>query len=424
MHLPIALLVCCIWAAGCQNHPTERPYRVESKYSVADPQFARTMNSLLGPPLVGGNETKTLLNGDQIFPAMLDAIASAKRTINFETFIYWSGNIGTRFTDALVERAENGVAVNVIIDSVGSDKVDHRTIQRLKDAGVKLVIYHPLKWYSFNLTDAQKLDNRTHRKLLIMDGEVGFTGGAGIADEWTGNADSPKHWRDTHYCVRGPVVAQLQAAFADNWMEATGRVLQGDDYFPPLKSVGTGRGELAQVFKSSPTNGSESMQLLFLMSIATAQKNVRLATAYFVPDKRTTDALLAARRRGVSVQILVPGKHIDVKVVRSASRAKWGDLLKNGVEVFEYQPTMFHCKQLVVDDRWTCIGSANIDNRSFRANDEANLNVLDEAFAAEQIRAFEDDLRNAKQITYKEWRHRPLHTKMWEKFTAMFGSLM
>jgi cardiolipin synthase len=417
----LSLLVAAAVAAGCQNGPTDRPYEIAHRFSVADPQFARTMNSLLGPPLVDGNQVTTLLNGEQIFPAMLDAIASAKRTINFETFVYWRGETGDRFADALVDRARAGVKVNVIIDSVGSDKVDHQALKRFKDAGVKLVMYHALKWYSVNLTFAQRLDNRTHRKLLVVDGRVGFTGGVGIADEWNGNADALDHWRDTHYRLLGPAVAQLQAAFADNWTESTGLVLQGDEYFPELKPAGT---QPAQVFKSSPTNGSESMQLMFLLSLAAADANVRMASAYFVPDKLTTEALLAARRRGARVQIIVPGKNIDVKVVRSASRAKWGALLTAGVEIYEYQPTMFHCKQLIIDDRWVSIGSANIDERSFRANDEANINVLDQVFAAEQIKVFEEDLKRSRQITYDGWRRRPLHTKLWEAFTKNFGFLM
>ena len=417
--IAMSLLVACVCACGCENGPTDKPYRMEHEYSVADPQFARTIGSLLGPPLIGGNETTTLLNGYQIFPAMLEAIVSAQKSINFETYIYWSGEVGEAFTAALAERAQAGVAVHLIIDSVGSDRVSRGQLERLKDAGVKIVKYHPLQWY--NLTTASKLDNRTHRKLLIVDGVVGFTGGAGIADDWAGNADSPEHWRDTHYRLRGPAVAQLQAAFVDNWMESTGIVLHGDDYFPEIEQAGS---QLAQVFKSSPTGGSESMQLMYLLSIAAARQNIRLASSYFVPDDLTIKSIIAARKRGVRVQVIVPGKIMDVKVVRSASRARWGGMLKAGVEIYEYQPTMFHCKQLIVDDRWVSIGSSNIDNLSFRKNDEANLNVLDEAFAAEQIKVFETDLKSSKQVTYDAWRRRPLHTKMWEGFTAMFGFLM
>src|SRR6185503_12618268 len=215
------LLIVCL-TAGCGSSPTDKPYSIDVKYGVDDPQFARTMGSLLGPPIVGGNSTSTLVNGDRIFPAMLEAVRSARKTINFETFIYWSGTVGKEFSDALAERAAKGVKVHLIIDSIGSGNIDRKHVARMKEAGVKIVSYHPLQWY--NLTSAQKLNNRTHRKLLIVDGTVGFTGGAGIADYWLGNADSPKHWRDTHYMLRGPAVAHLQAAFLDNWMEATGKV--------------------------------------------------------------------------------------------------------------------------------------------------------------------------------------------------------
>jgi len=414
--LLVLLAAICI---GCKTGPTDHPYRIESQYAVSDPQFARTMGSLLGPPLIGGSTTTTLINGDQIFPAMLDAIRDAKTSVNFETYIYWSGEIGSKLSKALADKAAEGVAVHVIIDSIGSDRIDGKYFKQMAAAGVQIVRYHPLAWY--NLADGKKLENRTHRKLLIVDGKVGFTGGAGIADEWLGNADSPKHWRDTHYMIKGPAVAQLQAAFLDNWMETTGRVLHGDDYFPPLESTGS---QLTQVFKSSPNGGSESMELMYLLSISAAQKNIRLASAYFVPDDLTIKTLLNARERGVHVQIIVPGPNIDVKIVRRASRGRWGEMLKSGIEIFEYQPTMFHVKQMIVDDRWVSIGSANLDNRSFRMNDEANVNILDEAFAAEQIKIFEDDLQNSNQITYEKWQRRPMGTKMMETFATLFGFLM
>ena len=416
--LPVLALAFCL--LGCaDDKPTEHPYRVEHRHAIGSGEFERTVGNLLGPPLVAGNAVTTLVNGDQIFPPMLEAIRAAKRTIDFETYIYWRGEIGQKFTDALSERASNGVEVHVILDVVGSDKIDKQYVKRMRDAGAKVVEFHHLKLYDW--TSAQKLNNRTHRKLLIVDGEVGFTGGVGIADEWAGNADSPKHYRDTHYQLQGSVVAQLQAAFADNWMGSTGEVIHGDAYFPELHDSGKLR---AQVFKSSPQGGSESMELLYLLSMAAAEKNIRLGSAYFVPDDLTIRTLIDATKRGVSVQIIVPGKLIDEKVVRPASRARWGELLKAGVEIYEYQPTMYHSKQMIVDDAWVSIGSANLDNRSFRLNAEANLNVMDRDFAQEQIRVFEDDLAQCKQITYEQWQHRPANEKMFESFAAVFGWLM
>jgi cardiolipin synthase A/B len=404
---------------GCSHGPTERPYKMTHEYGVDDPQFRRSMGNLLGPAIIEGNSITTLVNGDKIFPAMLDAIRSAKKTINFETYIYWSGQTGAQFASALSERAANGVKVRVMIDSYGSGRVDQRHLKQMEQAGAQVVKYHPVHWYA--LTASQKANNRTHRKLLIVDGQIGFTGGVGVADEWLGDADSPKHWRDTHYMIKGPAVAQLQAAFTDNWMETTGQVLQGDAFFPPLSEAGK---QPAQVFKSSPEGDSESMELMHLLSLAAAKKNIRLASAYFVPDQLTIQTLLEARKRGVSVQIIVPGEKIDEKSVRRASRARWGEMLRSGVEIYEYQPTMFHCKLMIVDDLWVSIGSSNLDNRSFQLNDEANLNVLDRTFAQEQIRLFDEDLSKSKRIGYKEWQKRPGLEKLMEGIATIFGFLM
>jgi cardiolipin synthase len=292
----------------------------------------------------------------------------------------------------------------------------------LRDAGVRIVRYHPLRWYNLDFySTARKLNNRTHRKLLIVDGQTGFTGGVGIADEWLGNADAKDHWRDTHYKIEGPAVAQLQAAFADNWMEATGQVLLGETYFPALEKAGD---QAAQVFKSSPDAGSESMELMYLLSLNAARQNIRIESAYFVPNGQTIDALVQARRRGVAVQIIVPGKEIDMKSVRKASRARWGDLLRAGVEIHEFQPTMIHCKLMVIDGGLVSIGSANFDNLSFRLNDEANLNVMDEQFAREQIKVFADDLSRSRRITLEEWKSRPVWEKLSEFTATLFGGRM
>ena len=413
--LLLAFLAALVFAAGCTGKPPGYPFVVESLYGVDDPQFARTMGTLLGPPLDGGNAVRTLVNGDRIFPAMLEAIRGARRTITFETFIYWEGNIGRQFTDALCERARAGVKVHLLIDAVGSARVDKAYLKEMTDAGAEVRLFHPLRW--FDIGSAARLNNRTHRKLLVVDGRVGFTGGVGVADEWREDAQDPQHWRDTHYRVDGPIVGQLQAAFVDNWVETTGRVLHGEAYFPPMEAAG---GQFAQVFKSSPKgSGSESMQIMYLLSFAAARQHIRLGTAYFVPDDLTIRALLAARERGVRVQVIVPGKLTDLPITRNASRALWGDLLRAGVEVLEYQPTMYHCKVLVVDGRWVSIGSANLDNRSFRLNAEANLNVLDPEFAAEQARLFDEDLKRCRRISYQEWKNRPFGQKFKEGMAAL-----
>jgi len=384
---------------------------VQGGYAVDDPRFLHVAGVLLGPPVIGGNRYRVLKNGDEIFPAMLDAIRGAKRSITFETYIYWSGEIGRRFADALSERARAGVPVHVLLDWVGSSKMDPALLDELRKSGAQVLKYHPPHWSHLG-----RLNNRTHRKLLIVDGRIGFTCGVGIAEKWTGHAQDPDHWRDTHVRIEGPAVAQMQAVFLDNWIKSTGEVLVGDAYFPIVAPVGDG---LAQVFASSPSGGSESMELMMLLAITSAQRTIRISNAYFVPNELAMKALVDARARGVKVQVIVPGQWIDTETVRSASRATWGRLLDAGVEIFEYQPTMFHCKVLVVDDFLVSIGSTNFDNRSFRLNDEANLNVYDAAFARQQSAIFEEDRARSKRVTRAQWERRPWTERVEEQGAAL-----
>ncbi|WP_293778758.1 cardiolipin synthase [uncultured Oxalicibacterium sp.] len=385
-------------------------------YSIDDPQFERSMGALLGPAIVHGNRTQALINGEEIFPAMLEAIRGAQKSINFETYIYWSEAIGKEFAEAFAERARAGVKVHVLIDWVGSSKMEQSYLDIMEQAGVEVRKYHPLKWYN-----VARINNRTHRKLLVVDGKIGFTGGVGIAGQWTGNAQDPDHWRDSHYRVEGPVVAQMQAVAIDNWIKTTGEVLDGPDYFPPLEAVGDHH---AQMFSSSPQGGSESMRLMYLMSMTAAQKTLHLSISYFVPDDMTRRVLIDAAKRGVKVQIIVPGEHMDVDVVRRSSRGMWGELLQAGIEIYEYEPTMYHCKVMIVDGLMVSVGSTNFDDRSFRLNDEANLNIYNAAFAAEQIKVFEDDLRHAHRITYEEWQNRPFSEKVHERIASWLGPLL
>jgi cardiolipin synthase len=385
---------------------------VDHLYGLGSPQFKRSMGTLLGPALLEGNKVDVLLNGDQIFPAMLAAIQGARRSITFETYIYWSGKIGKQFADALCDRARAGVAVHLLLDWVGAGKIDRATVESMKEAGVEVEKYRPLKWH--NLT---RLNNRTHRKLLVVDGAIGFTGGVGIADIWSGHAQDPDHWRDSHFRLEGPAVAQMQSAFLDNWLKLKPRTLHGDDYFPPLQSAGEACG---QVFKSSFGEGSESARLMYLLSIASAERSILLSNSYFVPDQVAVAQLVAARRRGVRVEIIVPGKHTDSQVVRKASRAQWKALLEAGVEIHEYQPTMYHVKVMVVDGIWASVGSTNFDPRSFSLNDEANLNVMDAEFARQQEQVFEDDKLQSRRITLEMWRNRPL----WERFQERLAGLL
>lgn len=387
--------------------------RLPRLYPVADEQFPRTMGMILTPALVSGNRIENLLNGDETFPAMLSAIRSAQRTITFETYIFWSGSIGREFAEALIGRAQHGVRVHILFDWIGG-KLDDALLTRMREAGVEIRRYNTPHWYNLD-----KLNNRTHRKLLVVDGQVGFTGGVGIADPWRGHAQDPQHWRDTHFRATGPVVAQMQSAFVDNWMQATGEVLHGSRYFPALDAVGP---HTAQVFTSSPGGGGESMQLMYLLSITAAAETIRLSASYFVPDSVAINSLVAALKRGVKVQVILPGPYMDVAMVRRASRASWEKLLAAGAEIHEYQPTMYHVKVMIVDALWVSVGSTNFDNRSFSINDEANLNVYDAAFARRQIQVFEEDLKHSRRVTLEEWENRPWPDKVLDFAASLLSS--
>lgn len=406
----LVILVAVNLSSGGQQVERE----IDHAYGIDDPQFIRAMGTLLGPAILEGNRIQTFLNGDQIFPAMLEAIRGARKTVTFETYIYWSGEIGKEFAEALSDRARAGVRVHLLLDFVGAGKMDDEQLEAMEAAGVEVKKYRPLHWYNLS-----RMNNRTHRKLLVVDGRVGFTGGVGIADIWLGHAQDSLHWRDTHFRLEGPAVAQMQAAFLDNWLKVQPKVLHGDDYFPPLDSVGEAQ---AQVFKSSFGKGSESVRLMYLMSIAAARKSILLSNSYFVPDSVAIQALVDARRRGVRVEIIVPGRIIDSKIVRRASRGVWGPLLEAGVVIYEYQPTMYHVKVMVVDGIWSSVGSTNFDNRSFALNDEANLNVLDSAFAAEQERIFEQDRTSAQVMTLEMWQSRPRMEKIKEWFAGLLST--
>ena len=359
----------------------------------------RAMGLMMGPSIVDGNKATELINGDAIFPSMLQAIRGRQETILFETYIYWSGEIGNDFADALAERARSGVKVHVLLDWVGSAKMDDALLDRMKTAGVEVEKFHPLRWYNLG-----RLNNRTHRKLLIVDGAVGFTGGVGIAPLWTGNAQDPDHWRDSHFRVEGPVVAQMQSVMLDNWSKTTGRVLHGEEYFPAAQARGhRERADVRQFAQWRQREHDDDVPA----GHHRGDPQHRLSSAYFVPDDITRQALVAAIQRGVKVRIITPGKHIDAETVRRASRGLWGDLLEAGVQMYEYQPTMYHCKVMIVDGLMTSVGSTNFDVRSFRLNDEANLNIYDAGFAARQTRVFEADLTQSRRVTLTRGRRAP-----------------
>lgn len=359
--------------------------------AVGEPEFLYAAEALTAAPISTGNEIELLVNGDRIFPVFLQTIREAQETLNLLTYVYWRGDIAGEVADALCERARAGVEVNVLLDAVGTAKMDHGLLGEMQDAGVTVALFRPPRPYAL-----KRLNNRTHRKLLIADGRVGMTGGVGIAEEWTGDAQDPEHWRDTHVLVRGPVVRGLQGAFAENWLEATGDVLVGDGHLPGLEPIDDG--SPMQVVRSSAGVGDTNAEALFFLAIACARERLRLTAAYFAPRPAFVQALCDAAARDVDVRILVPGPHIDKEAVRVAGRAVYEELLDRGIRVFEYQPTMLHAKALSIDGAWAAVGSVNFDNRSFALNDEATLCIQQRDFAAALDEQFARDLEVSEEI--------------------------
>jgi cardiolipin synthase len=408
----------CVWlllaCAGCTVTSEQRISKpIRAEYSVDQPQFRVEMTHLLGPPLVEGNQIDVLQNGDEIFPAMLAAIRSARQTIAIEQYIWSPGKVSEQFIEAVVERARAGVRVHIVVDGLGSIKLRSVDRQKLFDAGVQFARFNPPRWFRLF-----KVNHRTHRKIMVVDGTVAFTGGVCIADEWLGNAERPDRWREIHFRIKGPIVAQAQAVFMDNWLETRSELLQGREYI----NASSGAGEaVAQFFKSGPTDAAENARLSYLLAIAAARKSIRLAHAYFVPGDVAIETFVAARQRGVKVEIIVPSK-TDAEIVGQASRSRWPRLLEAGVEFYEYQPGLYHPKIMIVDDVWVTAGSVNFDERSFTMNDEANLNVLDREFAQRLVRVFEQDKSKCRHLTAKDFNRRPWLVRCWEGFVGLFHS--
>jgi cardiolipin synthase len=385
--------------------------RIHSDYSVSEPEFRQGVGHLVGAPLLEGNRITALINGDQIFGAQFEAIRNAKRSITLENFIFRSGKLSAQLVPLLCEKARAGVRVHLIMDSLGCAKLEQPEIAAMEKAGVQFVKYNRTEWHKL-----LRFNHRDHRKILVVDGTIGFTGGACLADEWMGNADTKERWRDTHFRIEGPIVAQVQGVFMDNWMQTQHEVLHGSNYFPILPPAGQ---VYAHCFKTGPRDGVETARLVYLYSIAGARKNIRIAHSYFVPDDLMIETLLEALRRGVKIEIITPGI-IDANVVRRASRARWDELIQAGVEIYEYQPCLFHCKIMIVDDVWVLAGTVNFDNRSFRLNDEDTLNIWDRQMAEEQIKIFESDKARSRRVTAVEYKARPWHIKIIEEFVSLF----
>jgi cardiolipin synthase A/B len=370
--------------------------------------FMRALGGSASADVIGGNRITVLKNGIKIFPALLDAIASARHSVHFSTFIYSSGHIPREFADAFSAAAKRGVEVRMVFDKSGSKNVSPELMAQMRKAGCKVKWFRPIQWYSW-----AKYNHRTHRKLLIIDGTIAFTGGVGIADEWAGDGDSPAHWRDTHVGILGPAVASVQAAFVDNWNEATGELPIDERYFPKLMPAG----ETSMCgIQSNPVFGASSAQRSMAVLIAGASRRLWIANAYFVPPKPFVQALRDAKARGVDVKILLPGRYHDQPAVRRASRRTWGPLLEGGVELYEYDPTMIHCKIVIVDSTVTSIGSINFDPRSFALNAEFGVVALDRALAKQMEDAFVEDLSFSRRVTAEDLRQLPAHERILNLF--------
>jgi cardiolipin synthase A/B len=402
------------YAADSLRHRREGAfgYEIGTDLDVSTPDFVRAAEALTGAPITDGNEAELFVNGDRIFPVFLETIASAKRTLNVQTYVYWRGEIAGEIATAIAERARAGVRCKVILDALGSAQMERSQIRKMREAGAEVILFRPPKPYAI-----KRVANRSHRRILVADGEVGMTGGVGIAEEWTGDADGPDHWRDSHVRVRGPVVRGMQGAFAENWLEGTGEVLAGEGYLPDLQPI-EGGGQM-QLVRSSAKVGDTNAEALYYLAIASARKSIELTAAYFVPRPAFTDALCAAANRGVDVRILVPGPHIDKGFVRVGGRAAYDELLEAGVRLFEYQPTMLHAKTLCVDATWSSVGTINFDNRSFQLHDEITLCVWDERFADRLTEAFADDIERSDEVDAERWRRRALRQRASEAATAV-----
>jgi cardiolipin synthase len=377
------------------------PYTIARRPSldIGSPGFLRVLGALVDAEVHHGARLEVLTNGEVYFEAELAAIREARHSVNLEAYIFHEGRLTRSFLAALSERARAGVAVNMVLDAVGSFSTSKSYFRELCEAGGRVHWYHPIRWYTL-----PRVNNRTHRELIVIDGRVGFIGGSGFADQWLFGRRGRRRWRDTMFRVEGDVVRSLQASFVENWVESAGEILIGAEYFPDCRPAGDAT---ALVVNSSPTTGlSTRGRMLFQTLLACARRSIHITTPYFVPDKSARAEIVRAIQRGVSVQILTPGRHTDQQLTRRSGRRLYGELLRAGARIFEYQSAMMHAKSLVVDELWSVVGSSNFDNRSFGLNDEVNLAARDAAFAQRLLEDFARDVAESRPVSYREWRRR------------------
>lgn len=398
-----------------------RPKRLFTDYvpSVdAEDDFLLALAGMVNAPTRGGGTAETLNNGVEFFPAILEAIHGAERTVTFFTYIFDDGEIGTRILKALIERARAGVRVRLLLDGFGGRNANRTLLQELEDAGGKCHYYRPLHFGKLT-----RFHKRNHRRAIVIDGRIGFTGGASIADEWLGNAESPDHWRDSMFRVTGPLALSLQATFGEAWSNTTGEILIGAEFYPlEAETEESGISVSRHVnLISSPSDEAHPLRKLVWLSFMAARERLYLTNAYFVPDKHMRRALSDRARAGVDVRLLLPNDHTDAKPIRWASHSYYEELMKEGVRIYEYQPTFLHSKTLVVDTKWSVIGSANMDIRSKELNEENVLGILDAGFAEQLEETFFADLKQSREIRPDEWRKRGIGARFLERFFVLFA---
>ena len=381
--------------------PREVPPRVglDHEFCVDDEEFLATMAGATGVPFFEGNRIEILNNGDSFYPAMLEAIAEAEASVTVEAYIYWAGDIGRRFAHALADKRQSGVTVKILLDAVGSSSIGDEILEILEKGKCQLAWYNPVRLYNLG-----RFNHRTHRKSLIIDGRLAFTGGAGIADHWMGSARNKNEWRDTQIRVEGPAVVPLQTGFAHNWLQATGELITGFEFYPAFEKPA---GKLpVQTILSSPETGASTARTFYYLSIAAARRTIYIANPYFVPDQGAIDLLVAAKRRGVDVRIMVAGIYNDNWMARQNSVRLYGPMLKAGVQILEYNHTMLHQKTMVVDGVWATVGTTNFDSRSFAHNEENNVCFCDRELSRQLEHVFMADVKGCTIITLKGWRNR------------------
>jgi len=384
------------------------PYKLHTRLDCSSKQFIYSLHNATLSAVRHDSRFEVLTNANEFYPAMLEAIAEAQRTINMECYIFRPDKTGRTFMLALMERARAGVTVTLVVDAIGSFRFGFSAIREMREAGCRVELYQRFKWYRLS-----RLNNRTHRELLIVDGKLAFVGGAGVGDHWAKGERGKRPWRDTMARVTGPVVSSFQGVFAENWVECCGEILTGPEYFPDLKKTGD---TSTIVIKSSPADRATACRVVFQLLIESAGKRIRINTPYFLPDRSLRQAFITSAQRGVNIDIIVPGSHTDQRWVRLVSRRKYNELLREGVRIYEYRAGMTHAKVLNVDDLWVVLGTTNFDNRSFEHNDEVNVAIRDDEFSARLTKDFLVDLKSCEEVTLETWKRRPLFEKIVEPF--------